>query len=342
MMSTTQLREVSQKPQGDRATTFPAMLEQFKGEIARALPKHMNADRMARIALTAFRGNAELAKCDPRSVFGSVVQSSQLGLEIGLMGEAFLVPFSKSVKLQDGSWGKVSEAQLIPGWQGLIKLARNSGLVKDIYAHEVREKDEFVVVQGLERSLIHKPLSKFGFPADDEERGPLTGFYAVAVFKDGSTSFVAMSAQKVNRIRDRSNGYKAAVASAQKYKKENTSPWVTDYEAMGLKTAVRALCKWMPKSPELAAALALDEASDRGQLQKNDAKEIVEGTWAVTDTEETGAPESSSIDASDKTDPGQPAATKADEPAAKPTEAVQPKRTAKPADTADLDGISAE
>ncbi len=94
-------------------SNFPAMLEQYKGEIARALPKHINPDRMARIALTAFRMTPKLAECDPRSVFAAVIQSSQLGLEIGLMGEAHLVPFG-------------GQCQLIPGYTGLMKLARTA------------------------------------------------------------------------------------------------------------------------------------------------------------------------------------------------------------------------
>ena len=75
------------------------MLEQFKGEIARALPKHINPDRMARIALTAFRMTPKLGECDPRSVFAAVIQSSQMGLEVGLMGEAHLVPFGNQCQL---------------------------------------------------------------------------------------------------------------------------------------------------------------------------------------------------------------------------------------------------
>jgi recombination protein RecT len=128
------------------------MLEQFKGEIARALPKHLSPDRMVRIALTAFRMNPKLAEVDPRSVFAAVIQSSQLGLEVGLMGEAHLVPFG-------------SQCQLIPGYQGLMKLARNSGIVQDIYGHEVRINDKFDIVLGLNRSLMHEPLKKNGFPA---------------------------------------------------------------------------------------------------------------------------------------------------------------------------------
>ncbi len=145
------------------------MLERFKGEIARALPKHLSAERMARIALTAFRMNPKLSEVDPRSVVAAVIQSCQLGLQIGLMGEAHLVVFG-------------SQCQLIPGYQGLVKLARNSGSVQDIYAHEVRINDKFDIVLGLNRSLIHEPLKKNGFPASDDERGAIAGFYAVAVF----------------------------------------------------------------------------------------------------------------------------------------------------------------
>jgi recombination protein RecT len=79
------LRNIQKSRQGGQSNVvpFPAMLEQFKGEIARALPKHLSPDRMVRIALTAFRMNPKLAQTDPRSVFAAVIQSSQLGLEVG-------------------------------------------------------------------------------------------------------------------------------------------------------------------------------------------------------------------------------------------------------------------
>ncbi|HNO76338.1 MAG TPA: recombinase RecT [Nitrosomonas mobilis] len=228
---------------------FPVMLDKFKAEIARALPRHINPDRMTRIALTAFRMNPRLAECDPRSVFAAIVQSSQLGLEVGLMGEAHLVPFK-------------NECQLIPGYTGLIKLARQSGFVQDIYAHEVRMNDQFNLNLGLERSLEHVPMQgSCGFPATDEERGPIAGFYAVGVFKDGSRTFVAMGVAEVERIRDNSRGYQAAKRS------KKDSVWDSDFTAMGLKTAIRRLCKYLPKSPELATALSLDAAFEQGKDQ---------------------------------------------------------------------------
>ena len=234
------LRNIQKSRQGVQSNVvpFPAMLEQFKGEIARALPKHLSPDRMVRIALTAFRMNPKLAQTDPRSVFAAVIQSSQLGLEVGLMGEAHLVPFG-------------NQCQLIPGYQGLMKLARNSGLVQDIYGHEVRINDKFDIVLGLNRTLMHEPLKKNGFPASDEERGVIVGFYAVAVFKDGTRTFHAMSKEQIEQVRDNSRGYQMA----KKYGKE--SPWDTHFVPMGLKTVIRRLCNLLPKSPELAMALAL-------------------------------------------------------------------------------------
>ena len=255
------------------ATTpaFPQMLEKFKGEIARALPKHINPDRMARIALTAFRMNPGLAKCQPASIFAAVIQSSQLGLEVGLMGEAHLVPFK-------------DQCQLIPGYQGLIKLARQSGLVKDIYAHEVRENDDFDVVLGLDRSLRHVPKKRNGFPASDEERGEIVGFYAVAIFKDGSNTFVAMSRYDVEKIRDGSGGYQ----TAKRFGKQ--SLWDKDFLSMGSKTVIRRLCKFLPKSPELATALALDASSESGKEQGLKLDDVINGEFTpVIDVEDATA-----------------------------------------------------
>jgi recombination protein RecT len=261
--------------------SFPAMLERFKGEIARALPKHLSPDRMARIALTAFRMNPTLSEADPRSVFAAVIQSSQLGLEIGLMGEAYLVPMG-------------SQCQLILGYQGLVKLARNSGSVEDIYAHEVRINDKFDIVLGLNRSLIHEPLKKNGFPASDDERGAIAGFYAVAVFKDGSRTFYALSKEQVEWVRDHSRGYQMAK------KKRKESPWDTHFVPMGLKTAIRRLCNLLPKSPELAMALAMDELNERGKTQNIGMAEAIDGSWAPIIDDESSESKSNEAGAGDQ------------------------------------------
>ena len=82
------------------------LIEQMKPEIGRALPKHLSPDRMARIATTVLRQNPQLARCTPESFLGALMTASQLGLEPGPIGEAYLVPFGNAVTF-------------IPGYRGL-------------------------------------------------------------------------------------------------------------------------------------------------------------------------------------------------------------------------------
>ncbi len=255
----TQITTPNLKPQ-----TFPAMLEAYGEEIARALPDHLSAERIIRAALTAYRMTPKLAQCKPRSVFAAVIQASQLGLELGILGEAYLVPFKK-------------ECQLIPGYQGLMKLARNTGRITHIYAYEVRAKDEFNVVYGLKRWLTHEPVKEYGFAASEETRGPIVGFYAVAEFKEGNPAFEPMSLEQVIAVRDNSPGYKAA----KDYGKQ--SLWDTDFLSMGLKTPVRRLCKWLPRSPELVTALTLDTVAEQGKSQGLTVEGVLNGDYVFVD-----------------------------------------------------------
>ena len=67
-----------------------SFLEKLKPQMALALPKHLNADRMTRLALTAFSTNPDLQNCTPQSLASSIMLASQLGLEIGVGGQGYL------------------------------------------------------------------------------------------------------------------------------------------------------------------------------------------------------------------------------------------------------------
>jgi recombination protein RecT len=203
------------------------LLNDNVGEIARALPKHMSADRMARLATSVMKSTPALLQCDVRSLLGAIMTASQLGLEPGVLGECYLVPFK----------GKV---QFIPGYKGLIKLAWQSGQVKMIYAHVVHQNDHFVYELGLNAKLEHRPA--------DMDRGKPTHVYAVAHFTNGGYAFEVMSVAEVEAIRARSMA-------------KNNGPWVTDWVPMAKKTVLKQLFKYVPLSPELttvAKAAELD------------------------------------------------------------------------------------
>jgi recombination protein RecT len=239
----------TQKPSA-KPTTIHGFLEAYKGEIARALPRHMTADRMARIALTECRKNPALMKCDPATLFGAVIQCAQLGLEPGgALGHAYLIPFENRKR-------GTMDAQFIIGYRGMLDLARRSGQIVSISAREVREKDKFAYRYGTDEFIEHVPAGG--------ERGELTHVYAVARLKDGGVQFEVLTRAEIERIRDASQGYKMAV----KFNRTD-SPWVTHFTEMAKKTAIRRLFKYLPVSIELQRAVALDEAGEEGFSQDN-------------------------------------------------------------------------
>lgn len=221
-----------------------SLLERLKPQIALALPKHMTPDRMARVAMTSILKSPGLLDCDATSLAGAIITCSQLGLEPDpLLGQAFLVPFRNR---QRG----VTEVVVIAGYKGLMKLARNSGEVSIIDAHEVHERDEFRYAYGLVQELRHVPYQG----ADDP--GPATHFYALCYLKDGGRLFRVMTRAQVERHRDR---FVKAV--------KDDSPWRTDFDAMALKTCVRSLAKFMPASVELERLANLEEHTEAGLPQ---------------------------------------------------------------------------
>lgn len=209
-----------------------ALVMKMAPEMAKALPRHMSSDRMARMALTTLRMNPKLGECSQASFLGAIMTAAQLGLEIGPLGYVYLVPYKK-------------QCQLILGYQGMIELARRSGRITNIYACVVREGDLFKYRLGLHRDIEHEPSNEA-----DRERQPITYAYAVAHYKEGPPDFAVLSQFEISKRRSRS-------ASA------SHGPWQTDEEAMTLKTAVRALWKWLPKSTEMARAEAVEATIER-------------------------------------------------------------------------------
>lgn len=224
------------------------LLERHKNQIAVALPRHMTPERMIRVAMSAVSQSPGLTECHPVTIAACIVQSSILGLEpSSVLGEAYLVPF----------WNEKTrrkECQLIPGYLGLVKLARNSGELSMIDAQIVYSNDEFEFHKGSDVWWKHK-WCRSG------ERGEPEGVWAGYVLKDGSRNFEYWTIEQIFRHRDHYS--KSAKSSA--------SAWTTAPEWMWKKTVLRQVIKLMPKSVELSTALSLEERADVGIGQVFDA-----------------------------------------------------------------------
>ena len=222
--------ETSAKATGN-PTVFD-LLKRQETEIERALPRHMDADRFARIATTQLRRTPKLMECDAASIIGAVMRLAQVGLEPDGRN-AHLVPYGK-------------ECTPVIDYRGYMELARRSGQVADIYAEAVYSNDDFDYTLGLHRDIVHRPA-----PGD---RGTLTHTYAVCNFKDGGQAFVVLNESDVMKRKAES---KTATRS--------DSMWVKWPEKAWNKTAVRALAAFMPYSPELQLAENTDRAIESGR-----------------------------------------------------------------------------
>jgi recombination protein RecT len=257
--------KAAQQPvqQAQKKPDVSDIINRLKPEIARALPSVMNADRVARIALTELRTNPKLAEAalsNQGSFMGAMLKASALGLEVGNgLGHAYLLPFDKKAK-QGGQWVTVAtETQLIIGYRGMIELARRSGQIESLYAVEVYHGETFEVSMGLEQNIIHK--RDFTGSVDMRPENVIA-VYAVAKLKGGMVQFDVMTRVQVEAIRSRS-------------KAKDSGPWVSDWVEMAKKTVLRRLFKMLPVSVEVqtkteSRAISLDTlANDDGGFNVN-------------------------------------------------------------------------
>lgn len=217
---------VARQTEGNGGGSIAQFIHEMTPEIGRALPKHMDADRIARLALTAVRKDVTLATCTPESFAGALITASSLGLEPNTpQGEAYLVAYK-------------SECTFIMGYQGMTKLFYQHPLGKHVSAHAVREGDDFDYAYGLAQFLRHKPMLG--------NKGPIIAYYAVGELSTGASDFVVLSPDEVRALR----GGKVGPSSSR----------IADPQSwMERKTVMRQLLKTLPKSTELAHALAADE-----------------------------------------------------------------------------------
>lgn len=225
-------------PKEDKLTQFKRSItsEKAMDAIANALPEHLNAKKMARVVITAITRTPKLLDCNPMTVMNAVIEASQLGLmPDGVLGHGYIVPYKTT-------------AVFIPGYKGLLDLARRSGEIAWVQARLVFENDEFDYQYGMDPKLHHVPAR-----VSAKEPGKFIAAYGIAKYKTGEFHFEVMHRDEIDDIRKRSRA-------------GNDGPWVTDYNEMARKTVIRRLCKFLPLNPEYQALVARDEYHEAGVL----------------------------------------------------------------------------
>ncbi|WP_338762089.1 recombinase RecT [Massilia sp. METH4] len=220
------------------AKTLSTFLDRYKGQIANALPKHISADRMVRLTMTAFSQNKALQNCDLHSIFGSVVVAAQLGLEIGVGGQGYLVPYG-------------GKATFVPGWQGLVDLVSRAGRAT-VWTGAVYRGDDFDWALGDRPFIKHRPGD-----GGDTWRD-ISHVYAVG--RVNGSEYPVIEVWTMDRVVRHLNKFNKVGARHYALEKDGQN-----MEMYARKVVLLQVLKYMPKSIEVQRAVDVAQAVDAGK-----------------------------------------------------------------------------
>lgn len=220
------------------------------------LPKYMSADRLVKVALLAMTRTTKLRQCSAGSLVAALVRSAEIGLEPDGI-EGALVPYYNKGKY---------EAQFQPMYQGLIRLALQHPKVLAVSAETVCEGDEFDYDLGSKPFIHHK----FG-----RKRGEALYAWAVGHLRGGAFEPKVLTREMVDATMRRSPSMRGDKPSG---------PWVTDFEAMARKTAVKRLSPYLPKTTRMKEAVKHDDIVEGDFVERVEAdvlEQVTSGTAGV-------------------------------------------------------------
>lgn len=152
-------------------------------------------------------------------------------------GQSCIVPFK-------------GKAQPIIMVQGYTVIASRGGYT--LQGTLIREGDKYAERAGSEPGIDHTPAA--------DKKGKVIGAYAIARSKSMPTLFTPiLTIDQLLATRDRSAGYQSAKSKGRSH------PWITDLEAMFIKTPKRLLSKDIPND-QLRASNWLETMHDMGKV----------------------------------------------------------------------------
>lgn len=184
-------------------------------EIARTLANPVNWDAESNYAMQVLKKNKALAACPIDTIKDSMVNVAAIGLSLNPAQKlAYLVP-------RDGV------ACLDISYQGLMKLATDTGLVEWCKAVLVREGDDFVWID-FETRPEHKDTEPFN------TKRAVIGGYVITQLRSGKVMCEKMSRDELDQVKNTS--------------KAKNGPWKTWPEEMMKKTLIKRASKSWPKT----------------------------------------------------------------------------------------------
>lgn len=175
-------------------------------------------------------GTPKLRKAEPMSIIGAAMVAATMQLQvIPTLGQCYIIPYG-------------NKAQFQIGYLGLLQLCQRSGQFKKILTAPVHE-GEYVSGDEFDEDYV--------FDRKQRKSDKVIGYMAKFELLNGFTKVAYWDVDKVK-------------AHAQKFSQALRSgydtPWKSDFDAMAMKTVLKSILKFAPKSIEMQAAVTFDQA----------------------------------------------------------------------------------
>lgn len=185
-------------------------------------------------------------KCEPNSVLVAAAHACRVGLMPGgVLGLCYFIP------RKERRGDQVPKCRLEIGYQGFLDLAYGNNFLADVHADVVLQGEEFRHWTNSEGpQLLHEPPDPLERDIDpDTIRRQVIGCYCIYHPRAGGRGIRVLNRKQLDRIDSKAN------------------VWLTNYDEMCRKSAIRRAAKDWKKTPRMALAMTLDEQAERGVVQ---------------------------------------------------------------------------
>jgi len=229
------------------AVQFSDFLHKQEDKIASALPAHISSGRMISASLACFNASKELQQCATtdagrQSIIQSVMVAATVGLEPGVLGQAYLIPY-KNNRLN------AYICTFVPGWKGIISVIGRSGkgLAR---SGAVFKGDEFDYDVGTGMFIKHKPLSK------DRNPAKLTHVYAIGEIAGLQDRVIEV--WDIDQVREHFNRWNKV---GEKHYASKPNNW----EMYARKVPLLQVAKYLPQTVEITNVVAAAYTAERNE-----------------------------------------------------------------------------
>ena len=180
--------------------------------------------------ISVANGNPQLRNAEPMSIIGAAMVAATMQLQVvPTLGQCYIIPYG-------------NKAQFQCGYLGILQLCQRSGQFKKILAAPVHE-GEYVSGDEFDEDYV--------FDKSQKKSDKVIGYMAKFELLNGFTKVAYWDVEKVK---------KHASKLSQAYRSGYNSPWKSDFDAMAMKTVLKSILKFAPKSIEMQNAVTFDQA----------------------------------------------------------------------------------